>query len=29
MELHGLGEVRQALRVESTHVGFDATTVDN
>ena len=29
MVLHRLVEVREPLRVESTHVGFDATTVEN
>jgi hypothetical protein len=29
MELHGLGEEREALSVESTHTNLHATTVEN
>jgi hypothetical protein len=29
MVLHRSGEVRETLRVESAHAGFDATTVEN
>jgi hypothetical protein len=29
MEVHRLGEARQAVTVESTHTSFDATTITN